>query len=149
MTSYKILIFAFISTYFFIGILLGAVDYPNEEIFPFFSWSLYSKVPNNVKKYTLRITEYRNQKIEPVLFAQAFGRVINPTSTHAERIIQDMGKSFHNNPARFKIEQKLIDNYLLKTTRYELIMIEYEPLQKYKYGTEKITTINEFSREIE
>ena len=59
--STKIFVALFLAIYFLAGLYTNYL--PKREAYPFFSWNLFSKVPQaNVREFALRIVEYRGNR---------------------------------------------------------------------------------------
>ena len=128
-----------IFSYFIAGISIGFLNVKDEEVFPFFSWSLFSRIPNRGYQYSVQITEYNGQIIKPVLFQKASSIVNKSHSSEPDRIIQNMGKNFDKNTQEFEKMKNLLEgNYLGNTTKYNLVLLTYDPLQKWKTGKQNI-----------
>lgn len=117
--------------YFFIGKL---TDYMRiGEIFPIYSWQLFSFVPQK------SITEFAIQIQETSALFQA-------PSVAAHTLIQKLGKAQTRNNS-IKVEQfrKEFEEYYLKQpVKYDLILITFNPLERWRNGTYQKTYLKTF-----
>lgn len=99
------------------------------EIFPFYSWELFSYVPNLATDFGLKINAIDNQYIdEPVYFQDAVDLLEDTESIIAFNIIQTLGYAIENN------DQPLIDE-----TRKDLESIYFEDFNQVEYEIKKRT----------
>ena len=108
-----------------------------EEMFPVATWSLFSKVPNEVKDYTLRLRVVRGQRLaEPVFFEDADQHLSN-TMSHSARIsIQRLGRGLAaKDDAEVARVRAYLEDLHLRTAgdaTYDVVMRTYDPLARYR-----------------
>jgi hypothetical protein len=121
-----------------------------SEIFPFFHWELFSRVPEPTQEtYGIRFTEMNSAPLDhPVYFEDSILPTHQSSSAHA--VIQVIGGAFErgDDEAVDRYRTILESRYLepLSGTRYELVRREYDVEQRYEcdcYTTEVV--LAEFS----
>jgi len=108
-----------------------------DEIFPFFGWSLFSKIPTYSSRYTILIHEHDGQPVSPALsFHEAPGTMVTGSRPIGRKLIQNLGRARdRGDDARVAELRRLFEaNYLRGKIRYELVFEGYEPLQKWRSG---------------
>jgi hypothetical protein len=146
----KVLIFAFLVVYFVGGLSTEVfLKGKQKEFIPFFSWFLFDYVPNEkrVNKYSVRISEYANKKINPpILYENAYGIVDTPQSPKARELILRLGKSLErgNKIESQRLRQLLEQIYLPRPVRYEIVIVTYQPLLRFESGEYETKKIAEF-----
>ncbi len=108
-----------------------------DEIFPFFGWSLFSKVPNLESRYTVVIHRHEGQLLRPpVSFFQAPGSIVTGNRFLGRKLIQSLGRAHDKGRTEEAdhLRQVLEDNYLQGKVRYDLLFERYEPLHKWQTG---------------
>ena len=129
---------ALAAIYLVISITRQGLGY--SEIFPFSSWSLFSKVPNEVRDYTIRIVEADGRALDrPVDFEDAkeiFGSV---AISHGARMsIQRMGVAAErgDSAGAARVRAYLESLYLRehRPVRYEVVARRYDPLERWREG---------------
>lgn len=110
---------------------------PRGEVYPFFSWSLFSAIPNQIKMYTIEISRIGNTYYDPpLLFSETkflFDR-IGQSPTQYLGPIQGLGYAIDE---RGDIEAK--QNVVAKmfssdTYTYTVYYVVYDPLELYTTG---------------
>ena len=122
--------------YFAAGLVARGIS--GQEIFPFFSWFLFDKVPNIKHKYMVRITNYKNEELKhPKFFSDAGGIVKDPHSVVADSLIGYFATSYIKKQDEVegdKLRLLFEKNFLETDTDYELVRIKYNPLVRWKTG---------------
>ncbi|HEX5760338.1 MAG TPA: hypothetical protein VF121_14210 [Thermoanaerobaculia bacterium] len=111
-----------------------------DEIFPFFGWSLFSKVPNLDSRYWIVIDRHDGRPVEPpVPFLHAPDSIVTGNRYIARKVIQRLGRS-HDAGEAAEVERlrRLLErNYLKGGVGYELLFERYEPLEKWRTGASR------------
>lgn len=108
------------------------------EHFPFYSWDLFSYVPNSVDDYQLQIIELDGQPIDPIYFNQADAYFVEASSIVIFHNIQTFGRAVQNQQeseatnTRLQIESNAFPQY--NTVTYHLVKRLYNPLQQMQTG---------------
>lgn len=108
-----------------------------DEIFPFFGWSLFSKVPNLEGRYWIAIDRHDGQPVDPpVSFLTAPDSMVTGNRFIARKLIQRLGRAHDKSRAEEveRLRQLLEHNYLKGRVHYELLFERYQPLEKWKTG---------------
>jgi hypothetical protein len=157
MEKYKQLqkfIVGFLVFYFVAGLSTEVILPGREKDVPFFfSWFLFSHTPNEKwsTQYTVRILEFDGKVIDPpVLFSEAYGIVEKPKSSKPRDLIRRFGSSTATGrDAESERLRRLFEQiYLPAPIRYELVIISYDPVKRYKTGEfESIQKLGEFTKE--
>lgn len=109
-----------------------------KEIFPFFSWDLFSLVPQReMTDYSVRIVAVDGVRLpKPVFYAEAGSRVENAGSITAYRHQQSMGRAAakQDEAALAKLVDSFESNHLLRgrTYDYELVQRHYDPVARWR-----------------
>lgn len=123
--------------YFFAGTASQKLIPGVDEIFPFFGWSLFSKVPGESATYTLVIEEQDGRRLEPaVSFLQAPRSLVVGNRFVGRKLIQRLGEA-HDEGKVAKVERlrRLLErNYLRGRVRYRLVFERYQPLARWRSG---------------
>lgn len=115
----------------------AALPLPGNEIFPFYSWSMFSKVPTEQNNYVVFIHEVGGKQLIPAKeFQEASGIVNSPQSVVAHQVIQKLGLAYRRGDHKEQTEMRVLfeKNYLSVGTRYELASMNYDPLTRWKSG---------------
>lgn len=126
-----------ILVYFFAGAASQKLIPGVDEIIPFFGWSLFSKVPNEVSQYTLLIHRHEEQVLEPpVSFLHAPETIVTGNRYTGRKVIQRLGKAVERGEtAQVRDLRRLLEgSYLSGRVRYELVFERYDPIQKWRTG---------------
>ena len=124
----------------------SAIPFKGNELFPFYSWSMFSLVPGVKVGYTVFIRELNGQTYSPAVeFCHADGLPIQVHSVVVYRNIQNLGMAFDS--GNFKEFEELRDyfekNYLPPLTRYALYRTKYDPLQQWRTGERQLTLLQQ------
>ena len=116
---------------------------------PFFSWFLFSKVPSakETQKFSVLILEANGRKITPpILFDDAKGIVAEPRSPKARELITNLGGTMQKGAPDDRLKLLLERLYLPPNTKYEIVLVSYNPLVRFKNGEYGIiTSFGEYS----
>lgn len=132
---------------YFVGGMLTLL-HPRQEVFPVFSWFLFSLAPQRQTRYAILLHEVRGQVLERArLYSEADGLVSDPHNVVVDILIQDFGASEVDGQAAKQREfRRLMEaNYLPPRTRYELVKITFDPLARLKNGTYEVQSLRMFS----
>lgn len=126
-----------IIVYFFAGGASQKLVPGVDEIFPFFGWSLFSKVPDLADTYTILIDQHRGRKVDPpVDFLHAPETMVTGNRYIARKVIQKLGRAQDRGETAevARLRQLLEQNYLRGKVRYEIFFERYQPLEKWRTG---------------
>jgi len=110
-----------------------------DEIIPFYGWSLFSKVPNDDSRYVLLIHGQGRRSLDPpVSFLRAPATLVAGNRYTGRKVIQHLGRAVERgNAARVGTLRRLLEsNYLQGRVRYELVFERYDPIEKWRSGTD-------------
>lgn len=113
-----------------------------DEIFPFFGWSLFSKVPNLESRYWIAIDRHDGRPVEPpVSFLQAPESIAGGNRWVGRKVIQRLGRAVDKGRTEevADLRRLLETSYLRGRVGYELRFESYEPLEKWKTGASRET----------
>jgi hypothetical protein len=123
----------------YVGVI--AVNSPTggaEEVFPLYSWDLFSRVPpRDNLDYDLRLIALNGRKLEtPLYFSEAGPFVAGSRSPEAALVIEKFGKALarHDRVAADH-QQNLLDGRFLvnvKTVSYEIVRRRWNLLERSK-----------------
>ncbi len=123
--------------YFFAGSASQKLIPGVDEIFPFFGWSLFSKVPNLDQRYDLLLEAQSGSSEEAAIsFFHAPGSLVTGNRYIGRKVIQKLGKAHDRGEAQQVRELRALleQNYLLGKPRYRLVFESYHPLEKWRTG---------------
>jgi len=105
------------------------------EIYPFFSWALFSTVPNEVLRYSIYFTDHDEPKFTPVNRFLPDENLTQKEAISAYYLIQDIGKNLreNNHDQARKLSLQLERLYLPAGTEY-VIVLEHsnDPITAYE-----------------
>jgi hypothetical protein len=129
----------FLAAYFVGGLLTLLL--PQREIFPVYSWFLFSLVPQSGPQYGLMLTEVGGKKlVSPRLYQQAETWIDAPHSETAFSLVQQFGAAVEHHDANAKRFRDLLEhNWLPPRTHYELVVINADPIARWKRGEYEVT----------
>src|SRR5829696_6400436 len=108
-----------------------------DEIIPFYGWSLFSKIPNEDKRYTLLVLRHKRRKLKPpVSFLHAPDTIVTGNRYTGRKVIQRLGKAVQRGEtAKVQDLRRLLEHsYLNGRVQYELIFERYDPIEKWRTG---------------
>jgi hypothetical protein len=124
--------------YFFAGTASQKVVPGVDEIFPFFGWSLFSKVPDEGSHYTVLIYRQDGRKVDPPApFLVAPDALVTGNRYIARKVIQRLGGAYDQGKGEEveALRRLLEQNHLVgRKVRYELIQERYQPLEMWRTG---------------
>jgi hypothetical protein len=136
----KYFILGFLAFYLIAGYsteLMG--HHYDKNIPPFFSWLLFTNVP--LEHYstlrTLRILSTESKIFNPpLLYGEAYGVVPNPDSAKSRLTIMELADSLknHHTTEINMLRTGLEENFLPRHTHYQVIELQYDPVEFYKSG---------------
>jgi hypothetical protein len=123
--------------------------FPHRELYPFYSWSLFALVPNMEHRYTARIYEANGEIMEPpTLFEEARRNVRQPHSAAVLQLFTRLARA-HEAGQEAEVERllRLVDDHIPRPARFELVRLTYQPVERWRNGTQEETPIRMFTRE--
>lgn len=123
--------------YFFAGAASQKLVPGVDEIFPFFGWSLFSKVPARADTYTVLIDQHRGRQLEPPVDLQhAPETMVTGNRSIARKVIQKLGDAQTRGETSevVRLRRLLEQNYLRGKAHYEIVFERYQPLEKWRTG---------------
>jgi hypothetical protein len=129
----------FLAAYFLGGLLTLLL--PQMEVFPVYSWFLFSLVPQSGPQYGLLLTQVDGREVDPpLLYQEAEGWVDLPHSPTVFKLTQQLGAAVEHGGADAKRCRELLEhNWLPPKTRYELVRINGDPIARMRHGEYEIT----------
>ena len=123
--------------YFLVG--NGAWLWGNREIYPIFSWDLFSYVPNEVVDFGLRITKTGDTELDPpIYFEAAVDLLPDARSIVAYTNIQALGVAIlADRPIELAAAADRVEAlhlYPLLPVEYEIVQRRYAPLDRWLTG---------------
>jgi hypothetical protein len=136
----------FLVGYFGLGI--PTIVLPQQEVFPCYSWFLFALVPGQESDYAIRLQEVRGQKLaEPLLFQNADGFVGNPHSVTMRELVRQFGTAVEKGRTneQLRLREVIEKGYLPIPCRYELVVMTYEPLTRWRTGRYDVRPLREYT----
>lgn len=138
-------LFFLILIYFSVG--MASFLTAKKEIFPFFSWSLFSVVPNPSPHYEIIIHQHNGKKLaSPKSLYEAPSSIVNRSSAGAKFVIRDLGKAYleDNKEEVIRLRTLLEKNFLKGNIKYELVSQVYDPIKRWKNGETQTNSLGFF-----
>ena len=141
--SYKLLrkiIMAFLIFYFSVGLFARYLSDGVEDVYPFFSWFLFSKVPARIQiDFAIRIHEFAEKRFEPPIFFEKAKGIYDKTSystTDYYHLVQLLGMSLQSNRMNEvkRLRRELEKNFLSYPVVYEVVELKFNPIERWKTG---------------
>jgi hypothetical protein len=143
---WRVWVALFLAGYFVLG--LATLALPRQEVFPCYSWFLFALVPGRESQYAIRFQEVRGQKLaEPVLFQDAEDFVDEPHNAMAHELIQQFGAAVETGRTdeQLRLRRVMEKDYLPTPCRYELVVLTYEPLTRWRTGAYEARSLGEYT----
>ena len=139
--SYRTLKFIALASligYFAIGMTLKFAK-PHNETYPFFSWYFFSEIPIPGHAYTIQLLSYGETQYDPPLPFSKMGPLFVPirqSPTEYTPIIKALGVALEkDDAAQIELTRNKLEAVFKKPARYEVLLVDYDPLELWKYGT--------------
>lgn len=119
---------------------MGAAVYrrtPTDEVYPFFSWSLFRDVPQRTKRmYTIQITAIDGKMLEtPVLYRDAYGLSVAAKVDNANYLFSELARTyFQDDEAGMREARRRIEYGLPPGTHYDLVEADVDTIAYWKSG---------------
>jgi len=125
-------------SYASLGLILETFIRGTNEIFPIYSWSLFSRIPNNVHDFGLRILTVGDVKLNPTLYFQEADQWLPKASSITAYVnIQKLGKAIlSEDAARVEDIRRVFEPLYLGgvgSVHYEVVRRSYNPLDRWKH----------------
>ena len=123
--------------YFFAGGISQKLIPGVDEIFPFFGWSLFSKVPARAETYAVLIDRHGGRRIDPPAeLLRAPEPLARGNRAIARKVVQSLGSAHDGGEAEevARLRRLLEANYLGDGVSYRVVLESYEPLEKWRTG---------------
>ena len=131
------LIIGFLIIYF----LAGAAVYrrtPTDEIYPFFSWSLFRDVPQRTKLIeTIQITGVGGKKLEkPLLYKDARTLLEIANGDNTNYLFSELARTYKLHDAEgMRAARKRIEKGMPPKTTYDLLEMDVDTIAYWKSGS--------------
>lgn len=110
----------------------------DEELFPFFGWSLFSKVPGpELVDFGVRLTAIRGEPLpEPLYYENASGHVAFPHAPDIHVLVGQLGRRLTSGDlgatayVRKVLEDRFLDGH--DHTTYEIVRRRYDALERLR-----------------
>ena len=118
-----------------------------QDAYPFFSWNLFSVIPNVHTAYTMKIISMNGVSHNPPLSfdtLSSFFQNINASPPEYLQIVQQLGSALENKSSRDNVvvlRQNLERMFANTKATYQITRIEYDPLEywhTHQYRSETI-----------
>jgi len=116
----------------------GIKSHPSRELFPFFTWSLFSWIPETRHQYVIEIQRIDGQRYDPPTHMQEFEEFADGT-TLAYKTIQDLGRSGGaDDRKRATFETRYLKG---RNVDYRIVRLSFAPLERWHHGTTRDSTV--------
>lgn len=135
----KLLVAALLCGYAAAALVLKVTLRRDGEVFPVFSWSLYSTVPGEDTDYAVRILSVGGKALDPPLFLQEARSFFTGTEpTAAFMTMQRLGDALEKRDAdEVKAHRRLLEEHHLRgqgVIRYEIVRRRFNTLARWSSG---------------
>jgi hypothetical protein len=124
-----------------------------QDVYPLFSWSLFSIIPNPDHRYTMEILEAGGTRYDPPLrFSQSsalFAGIQHSPTEYTPRV-ERLGQALANGHTKAAAQARQELNALFGTRafRYRILLVYADPLEYWRNGSYRtVRTLGEFSSE--
>ncbi len=131
------LLIGLLIAYFVLGTASQKLVPGVDEVFPFFGWSLFSRVPAIESRYTVRIEVHEGRRLDsPVAYSRASAAMVRGNPAIARKVIQRLGRAAEagDSDEVERVRRTLERNYLRGRVEYTLSLDRYEPLVMWTSG---------------
>ena len=121
---------------------------PGHEVYPVFSWFLFTHVPAESLWFTIVIHKVDGQAVDPpVDYQDAAAIVPDPHSVTANYVIQRLGRDivYRHGRGVERIRELLERDYLPRNTEYDLVRVKYHPIRSWKNGQVQRRVLRHYS----
>ncbi len=138
MRKYQLIVIGvhFFLVFYLIGGLLSSLT-PKHEVFPVYCWFLFPLTPNPEIKFALLLHQVGGKTLDsPQYYEKASAIVDDPHSISVYKIVQQLGKAENrNNTSEIERLRLILEkNYIPLSSRYELVAVTYDPVDRWKTG---------------
>jgi hypothetical protein len=136
----QIFIASFLAFYVTLGIFARIVLRSQGELFPIYTWALFSRVPNEQREFALRIRAVGCKVLESPLYFQDAGQWFRQAESISAYVsIQKLGSAvLANDIVEIDKVRRLLESVYLRGpegVRYEVVERKFNPMDRWKYGT--------------
>lgn len=136
--AYRYVVLGLLAAYFMIGAALFVFSPALNEVYPFFSWTLFREVPQRDSiRYVVRVTAVNGvQLAQPVFLDQSEGIVKGGVgATNDSRISQLRSAVLEDDTDAIRTaREQLEETFLPRDVAYELVEIHFDPIDFWKTG---------------
>jgi hypothetical protein len=128
--------------------LVGYARIRTTDWVPFSSWALFVFVPNEPVAYGVKLRAAGDRVFDPPLdFRQADGIVAAPHDIVSAFLIDKLGFALEKgDSASVEGYRALLEaNALGKTTRWDLVRLKYDPVDRWKTGNAAESIVKSFT----
>lgn len=143
--GFEIFIASLVIFYGITGLSLRYLMTTKAEIFPFFAWNLFAHVPSTKIEYSIEITNYDGQQLDPpVPFRYSAHLGLSSGSVFERRITQELAQSYLRGSKEYEKQKLGLERYLGKTKEYLLVKETFDPIDFHNHKTIKKEVIASF-----
>lgn len=127
---------AAVALYVVAGLAATALP-PKYEVFPFFCWFLFPVSPTVESRWALRVEQVGGVTLPEARWYEELGVTRDPWAMDAYLTIQALGRAVEAGDAvaEATARRRLEANFLPTPTRYSLVRIRFEVLERWRDGT--------------
>lgn len=129
----------FIAAYFTVGIGAHLTAKSTEDLYPFFSWFLFSRVPPRIQsEFEIRILEINDKNINPPVRLREDSEVFKSGGT-SEKELHDISErlgraALSKNEEDIALARRELESKLVKSISYEVSHIDFDILDRWQNG---------------
>lgn len=137
--AWKTCAFTFLAVFFVAGTLV-------RDAYPFFNWALFARVPNTQTTYTIEIHRVGTRVFDPPLpFSETrflFEKIGQSPTDYTDTVVNLAVAMGEHDPTRVARERAVLEKIFgNEPFRYALLAVEYDPLEHWKSGTYRASTM--------
>ncbi len=145
--SYRFVkLFAAISlgVYAFMGAY--AMRFPAREMYPFFSWSLFSTIPQNLEVYTMEVHRIGVTTYDPPLKFREMREIfaaVDQSPTQYFAPIQSLGRALYAGESGARARARVESIFQGQEFEYSILRIKYDPVDYWRTGQYEVSFTSE------
>lgn len=134
-------------------VISGPTTHPSKELFPFFSWSLFSRVSDARKEYQIVVLALDGQRLDPPIDMRSIDAFpsFGDSKSLSFKALQNLGKALRKSAddSDIKRERFAARFFGRHDVDYQINLHGYNPLRRWHEGSssDDVTSIGSFSHE--
>lgn len=131
----------------YLAVALGGRALPAGEVFPFFSWDLFSTVPGETLRAAVYVDGIDGSDL-PVAEELLSSRFSRGSKVVASQLANDLLLSIRSGTVEERAVSALVANHLPASAAWSLRVETYEPIERFRHGTVDTVVVQRFHGEV-